>query len=74
MKHFIQTDIFKFVPNLEKINFVETYLQKTETLQNQRKQSKLKKEKPVTKSCLNYNHLSAFCKCKSFFFSHFYLF
>jgi len=25
IKHFIQTDIFKFVPTLEKINFIETY-------------------------------------------------
>lgn len=28
IKHFIQMDIFKFVPSLEKINFVETYLNK----------------------------------------------
>lgn len=28
MKHFIQIDIFKFVPTLEKINFVETYQNK----------------------------------------------
>lgn len=28
MKHFIQLDIFKFVPSLEKINFIETYLNK----------------------------------------------
>jgi len=28
MKHFIQLDIFKFVPSLEKINFVETHLNK----------------------------------------------
>lgn len=33
MKHFIQMDIFKFVPTLEKINFVETY-------QNKQAQSK----------------------------------
>jgi len=32
IKHFVQTDIFKFVPSLEKVNFVETYLnKKTET-------------------------------------------
>ena len=30
MKHFIQMDIFKFVPTLEKINFLETYLNKTQ--------------------------------------------
>lgn len=28
IKHFIQIDLFKFVPTLEKINFVETYLNK----------------------------------------------
>lgn len=28
IKHFIQTDVFKFMPKLEKINFVETYSNK----------------------------------------------
>ncbi|MBT6838633.1 MAG: peptidylprolyl isomerase, partial [Nitrosopumilus sp.] len=28
MKHFIQLDIFKFVKTLEKINFVETHINK----------------------------------------------
>jgi len=28
MKHFIQLDIFKFVPTLEKVNFVETHVNK----------------------------------------------
>ena len=28
MKHFIQLDVFKFVPSLEKINFVETHVNK----------------------------------------------
>ena len=28
MKHFIQMDIFKFVPTLEKINFIETHQNK----------------------------------------------
>ena len=28
MKHFIQLDIFKFVPSLEKVNFIETHLNK----------------------------------------------
>ncbi len=28
MKHFIQLDIFKFIPSLEKINFVETHVNK----------------------------------------------
>ena len=40
MKHFIQLDIFKFVPTLEKVNFVETHVnkqtkeKKTETKEN----------------------------------------
>ena len=28
MKHFIQLDIFKFVPTLEKVNFIETHINK----------------------------------------------
>ena len=28
MKHFIQLDIFKFVKTLEKVNFVETHVNK----------------------------------------------
>ncbi|MDC8437576.1 MAG: peptidylprolyl isomerase [Candidatus Nitrosotenuis sp.] len=28
IKHFIQIDLFKFVPTLEKINFIETYVNK----------------------------------------------
>ena len=28
MKHFIQTDIYKFVPSLQKISFLETYVKK----------------------------------------------
>ncbi len=41
MKHFIQMDIFKFVPTLEKINFVETHQNK----QAQTKKSETKEEK-----------------------------
>ncbi|MDH3278143.1 MAG: FKBP-type peptidyl-prolyl cis-trans isomerase [Nitrosopumilus sp.] len=41
MKHFIQLDIFKFVPSLEKINFVETHKNK----QTQTKKPEAKKEK-----------------------------
>lgn len=37
MKHFIQVDIFKFVPTLEKVNFIETY---------QNKQNQTKKPEP----------------------------
>jgi len=40
MKHFIQIDIFKFVPSLEKINFVETHNNK----QAQTKKPETKKE------------------------------
>jgi len=46
MKHFIQSDIFKFVPSLEKINFLETHQKKP--LETQKKEeSKPKTEKPV---------------------------
>jgi peptidylprolyl isomerase len=41
MKHFIQQDIFKFVPSLEKVNFIETYKNK----QTQAKKSETKEEK-----------------------------
>lgn len=42
MKHFIQLDIFKFVPSLEKVNFIETHQNK----QTQTKKSETKEEKP----------------------------
>lgn len=41
MKHFIQLDIFKFVPSLEKVNFIETHLNK----QTQTKKAETKEEK-----------------------------
>lgn len=47
MKHFIQSDIFKFVPTLEKINFLETHLNKSSETQK-KEESKPKTEKPVT--------------------------
>jgi peptidylprolyl isomerase len=41
MKHFIQLDIFKFVPSLEKINFIETHLNKqTQTKKDETKEQK----------------------------------
>jgi peptidylprolyl isomerase len=40
MKHFVQLDIFKFIPSLEKINFIETYKNK----QSQIKKPEAKKE------------------------------
>lgn len=45
IKHFIQLDIFKFVPALEKINFVETYQNKAAKPDKQ--ESKPAEEKPV---------------------------
>ena len=47
IKHFIQTDIFKFVTTLDKINFVETYLNKKTEKQPQKQEVKTKQEKPV---------------------------
>jgi peptidylprolyl isomerase len=38
IKHFIQMDAFKFVPTLEKVNFVETY---------SNKKAEKKEEKPA---------------------------
>ena len=46
MKHFIQSDIFKFVPTLEKINFLETHLIKSSETQK-KEESKPNTEKPV---------------------------
>jgi len=46
MKHFIQSDIFKFIPTLEKINFLETHLIKSSETQK-KEESKPKTEKPV---------------------------
>jgi len=47
MKHFIQTDIFKFVPLLEKINFLETYQKKLPETQKKPESTPKKTEKPV---------------------------
>lgn len=44
MKHFIQLDLFKFVPTLEKINFIETYQNKQKS---KPAEEKPKEEKPV---------------------------
>ena len=45
MKHFIQVDIFKFVPSLEKVNFIETYQNK----QAQTKKAETKDTAPKPK-------------------------
>lgn len=51
IKHFVQTDIFKFVPNLEKINFVETYTNKQKEMASKPQETKqTKEEKPVQKA------------------------
>jgi len=46
MKHFIQLDVFKFVPTLEKISFVETHINK----QIQEKKSETKEKVPEQKT------------------------
>jgi len=46
MKHFIQLDIFKFVPTLEKASFVETHINK----QTQEKKSEIKEKVPEQKA------------------------
>ena len=46
MKHFIQMDIFKFVPSLEKVNYIETHLNKQAKTPEKKPEEK-KQEKPV---------------------------
>ena len=46
MKHFIQLDIFKFVPSLEKVNFIETHVNK----QTQIKKTETKEQAPEVKT------------------------
>ena len=46
MKHFIQLDIFKFVPTLEKVSFVETHINK----QSSEKKSEIKEKIPEQKT------------------------
>ena len=47
MKHFIQLDIFKFVKSLQKVNFLETYQQKTAEPEKKEESKPAKTEKPV---------------------------
>ncbi len=48
MKHFIQLDIFKFIPNLEKISFIETHDNKQKQKpKEQLKPDSQKEEEPV---------------------------
>lgn len=46
MKHFIQLDVFKFVPTLEKVSFVETHVNK----QAQEKKPETKEKSPEQKT------------------------
>ncbi len=46
LKHFIQIDIFKFVPSLEKINYIETHVNK-QAKSAEKKEPEKKQEKPV---------------------------
>ena len=51
IKHFTQLDIFKFVPSLEKINFIETYENKqTQKKQETNEDSKSAEKAPEQKS------------------------
>ena len=43
IKHFVQTDIFKFIPSLEQVNFIESYV-------NKQAKSTEKTTKPKTKT------------------------
>jgi len=50
MKHFIQLDIFKFVSTLEKVNFVETHVNKqTQEKKPETKEKATEEKKPETK-------------------------
>ena len=43
IKHFVQTDAFKFIPTLEKVNFVESHVnQKTKSKEKTTKTKKTK--------------------------------
>ncbi len=46
LKHFIQLDIFKFIPSLEKINYIETHVNK-QAKSAEKKEPEKKQEKPV---------------------------
>ena len=48
MKHFIQMDIFKFVKSLQKVNYLETYQNKSSQTEKKEESKPAKTEKPVT--------------------------
>ena len=68
MKHFIQLDVFKFVPALEKVNFVETHVNK----QAQEKKPETK-EKLLNKKLLKLLPV-LFAKFSATFLCHFNFF
>lgn len=47
LKHFIQMDIFKFIPSLEKVNFIETHVNKQTAKPSEKTEAEKKPEKPV---------------------------
>ena len=49
MKHFIQLDIFKFVPTLNKVSFVETHINKQTPAKKPETKEKTSEQKPETK-------------------------
>jgi peptidylprolyl isomerase len=45
MKHFIQLDVFKFVPTLNKLNFVESHINKQTQEKKPETKEKLSEQK-----------------------------
>ena len=45
IKHFVQTDVFKFIPTLEKVNFIESHVNKTTKSTGKTDKPKTKKSK-----------------------------
>ena len=48
IKHFVQTDVFKFLPTLEKVNFIETHAKQQTKPQEKNYQDK-NRTKPTKK-------------------------
>ena len=47
LKHFIQMDLFKFIPSLEKVNYIETHVNKKAAKPTETKEPEKEPEKPV---------------------------
>ena len=45
IKHFVQTDVFKFIPTLEQVNFIESHVNKTTKSTEKTTKSKTKTKK-----------------------------